>query len=103
LIFFPVIEQNNLDLLLKSENGLIVVLSIIVIFLYKNRSLQIKLCCGILVLLIFSYITLFLPGTKAAIGKWPAVFPFVAGIFDILAICAIRKDEKLVRSLDRLR
>ncbi|MDR0681256.1 MAG: DUF4293 domain-containing protein [Dysgonamonadaceae bacterium] len=102
-IFVSVIEQSNQVLLLKAESGLIAVLSIVVIFLYKNRALQIKLCYGILVLLILSYIILFFSGVKVVVGKLPLVFPFVAGIFDILAILAIKKDEKLVRSLDRLR
>jgi hypothetical protein len=103
LTFVPALEQKNYDLLLKAESGLIVVLSVITIFLYKSRALQIKLCYGILILLILSCLILFLSGTKTGEGKLPFVFPFIAGIFDILAICAIKKDEKLIRSLNRLR
>jgi hypothetical protein len=103
LMFVSLLEQTNYDLLLKVESGLIVVLSIVTIFLYRNRPLQIKLCYGILVLLILSYLAFFLPDAKIVGGKLPVVFPFIAGIFDVLAICAIKKDEKLIRSLDRLR
>jgi hypothetical protein len=114
LIFVPVI--GNYDLLLKAESGWVAVLSIIIIFLYKNRPLQIKLCYVILILLILPYITVFLYILQiwtspflGTIGKWKGaivavlVLPLIAGLFDILAIRAIKKDEKLVRSLDRLR
>ncbi|MDR0412794.1 MAG: DUF4293 domain-containing protein [Dysgonamonadaceae bacterium] len=102
LLFVPALEQKNVDLLLKAGSGGVVVLSIIAVFLYKNRPLQVKLCYGILVLLILSCLVLFLSGTTVA-GKWPIVLPFISGIFNILAIRAIKKDEKLIRSLDRLR
>lgn len=118
LIFMPVAEKINfefvsafpIDLLFAVENGLIAVLSIIAIFLYKNRPAQIKLCYTVLFVLIFSCLTIgydlwtSVGNTEANIVyKIPMSFPILSIVLDILAINAIKKDEKLVRSLDRLR
>ena len=98
--------------------GVVVALAAIIpfvtIFLYKNRTLQIRLCAVELVLLIgsavfmaiyyylgsrmFSQLEFSAQGFRIAI-----IFPLVALILDYLAIRAIFKDEMLVRSLDRIR
>ena len=61
--------------------------------------------------LVTFYIVIFLSGytfredLSASNISWTAyiVIPFVALILDILAYKAINKDERLVRSLDRIR
>ena len=84
----------------------IAVLSFITIFLYKNRPTQARIC-----MINAFYIVIFLSGytfredLSASNISWTAyiVMPFVALILDILAYKAINKDERLVRSLDRIR
>jgi hypothetical protein len=95
-----------------SAIGLTVFLSILAVFLYKNRPLQIKIAYGIFILLVLSCFILVAVfeqsfGGCLAMDKSmlipPATYFLIAIIFDILAIRAVKKDEKLVRSLDRLR
>jgi hypothetical protein len=70
------------------------------IFLFKNRKLQLKLCyLGIFLTLVlltlyFLEINNFYSGN---IALW-AIFYFA-----ILAVQGVRKDEKLIRSMDRFR
>ncbi|OSZ76977.1 hypothetical protein CAP36_11130 [Chitinophagaceae bacterium IBVUCB2] len=80
-------------------------LSAITIFLFKDRKLQIKLCLlgllvaiGILILYVLSMNKL-LASTPAL---W-AILPVVIIISYFMAFRNIRKDEKLVKSLDKLR
>ena len=118
LIFMPVAEKLNfesvsiipVDLILASESGLIAVLSVITIFLYKNRPLQIKMCYGIFFLLLLLCATIAydlwkpIQDTMATVAyKIPILFPLIAISLDLLAVNSIKRDEKLVRSLDRLR
>jgi glucose-6-phosphate-specific signal transduction histidine kinase len=80
------------------------------IFLYKKRKLQIRLCYALLLLPVLLYVIYFifdrqfLPLSEF-FQQTPLtfVFPFIAVILIYLAIRGIKKDEKLVRSLDRLR
>ena len=80
------------------------------IFLYKKRTLQLKIC---LVGIVFSTITTtltmlqyynYIPKTAAGksifIGM---VFPLLMIVFFALAQASIKKDDKLVKSMDRLR
>ena len=85
-------------------------ISFITIFLYKKRKLQLKLS---MVLLILSIILLLAVASYAFLlsGKYNAqlqfrvnlIFPVLVLIFSILAHRGIKKDEKLVKSYDRLR
>ena len=95
--------------------ALAALLSFVVIWLYKNRLLQVRLLCVELALLVGAqvfalwYAIGFTKGV-AALGemtmssiKTPTLFPLVCIICVWLAIRAILKDERLVRSLDRIR
>ena len=80
-------------------------LASVIIFLYKDRKLQIKLC---LLGLLISGVTLFLyiMGMKKILSSTPAlwaILPLVVIVGYIMAFRNIRKDEKLVKSLDKLR
>lgn len=86
-------------------------LSLITLFLYKKRIVQIRLCALNLGLLAgLSGLIYFL---GKSIGKeigatdisfnWPLVLPLVALVLTIMAIRAIGKDEALIRSLNRIR
>lgn len=82
------------------------------IFLYKKRKLQIKLGLFTALLIAIYYVTAafyvsaFLdkitPGYSLNI-QLGIIFPVLALIFDLLAVSRIKKDEKLVKSLDRIR
>jgi len=90
--------------------SVIAIIAIVTIFLYKNRKMQIKLCYGMLVAFVFIYIFYFIFNRQnfsftELLGhvRYTFVFPFISIILVYLAIRGIKKDEKLVRSLDRLR
>ena len=98
--------QDNIALLVLFALG--GALALIAIFLFKNRKLQIKIGQSVILLLAIGVgVTAYLwfsDGTmdKATLGL--GMFAPLSGfIFTFLAIRAIRKDEKLVRSADRLR
>ncbi|MDR1369463.1 MAG: DUF4293 domain-containing protein [Dysgonamonadaceae bacterium] len=90
--------------------GLAALLSFVTIFYYKKRSLQINLCYVILVLTLSSYAVAYfvvgLPGKDSLCNInciLSMALPLVAIVLDLLAIIGIKKDDKLVKSLDRLR
>ncbi|MDR1526611.1 MAG: DUF4293 domain-containing protein [Dysgonamonadaceae bacterium] len=102
--FFPAIRNEavgsfSYPWVLDAGTGLTVLWALVVIFLYKRRPLQIKGCWGIFLLQVA------LAGTVViATGRNLSVFfPLISLVLIVLAIRAIQKDEKLVRSLDRLR
>ena len=79
--------------------------TIYIIFMYKNRKQQIWLTVGALglsiinIILYFSELKKFISGNTAL----TSVFALAIPVFLLLAINGIWKDEKLVKSLDRLR
>lgn len=85
--------------------GASLILSGAAIFLYKDRPLQIKLCLvGLLIslVIIVLYILQMNKLTKSFLGLF-AILPFAITIGYYMAFRNIRKDEKLVKSLDKLR
>ena len=77
----------------------------VAIFLYKNRSLQLKLTLAAFAVAIIN-IALFFSKTQAYNTGGIAlssVFAFAAPVFYALAIRNIYRDQKLVKSIDRLR
>lgn len=89
---------------------LIAILSLIAIFLFRNRKLQIKLSMAVIVLSVAGIAALIIIGIKLssefsvnAVPVVSNVLPLLILVLSILACRAIRKDEKLVRSYDRLR
>ena len=90
--------------------SVIAVTAVITSFLYKNRRIQIRLCYGMLVSLVLIYLLYFIFNKQnfsfsELFGhvRYTFVFPFISIILVYLAIRGIKKDEKLIRSLDRLR
>ena len=84
--------------------GASVILSMVTIFLYKDRKMQFKLALTGLILSILTVILFFmeikgLPGVIAL----SSVFVFLVPVFYFLAIRGIRRDEKLIKSLNKLR
>lgn len=91
--------------------GIILVVTIMTIFKYKNRKQQFRLCTiNFLLILIYTIVlaVVIFVGKNKLVGteltlKIPAVFSIVALILNYLAMRGIAKDENLVKSMDRLR
>ncbi|MGB5982249.1 MAG: DUF4293 domain-containing protein [Nonlabens sp.] len=85
------------------------VLSIFAIFLYKNRQLQtvfnrLNILLNLILLGVFVYRALTMSGATAVAEKGIGMFiPILSIVLLVLANKAIRKDEQLVKSVDRLR
>lgn len=75
------------------------------LFLFKNRKLQTQLSLLGLLLQIGALVLYFLQTQKFVTGNFTLVsaVSFAIPVFFILAIVGIRKDEKLIKSMDRLR
>lgn len=93
-------------------NGSIGLLALLVIFLYKKRSLQLKVCKLIMLLslcligLLFYETDRLVPGSSDSfkIIYLPAIYvSVVIPVFIFLAQKAIKRDDELVRSVDRIR
>jgi hypothetical protein len=93
--------------------AIIILLAFVIIFMYKKRILQIRICI-FNALLMIGFCALFgfylwhfgklpeLAHMKVNIRIW-AAFPVIAFILNYLAIRNIGADETLIRSLERLR
>ncbi len=84
------------------------VISLVTIFLYRKRMLQIRLTLFNSILLIGYYVTLVvfvfkLKGDCRFIPSWTVCLPLISIILNWLAIRAIGKDEMLVKAYERLR
>ena len=89
---------------------LIPILSLIIIFLFKKRKSQLRLCMGLIILIVLlitsivfysfyvtrNYNAEIIPGVKLIL---PVLMLFCA----FLAYRGIKKDEKLIKSYERLR
>ncbi|HEU4862086.1 MAG TPA: DUF4293 domain-containing protein [Chitinophagaceae bacterium] len=93
------------NFLLLISTALLIGGAIAIIFLYKNRKQQVWLTLGAAGLSIINIIIYFSELKKFISGNMSltAVFAFAIPIFLLLASNGIWKDEKLVKSLDRLR
>lgn len=95
--------------------GLVLLVALATMFLFKNRSLQMKLgkLNILLIALQIAAIVMYSDMVKTAIGpnandvlvsfKFGSVIPVVSLILTYLAIRFIKKDDNLIRSADRLR
>ncbi len=91
--------------------GLIILIALVTIFCYKKRLLQIRLT------VVNSFLLLGSIGLTAYLGwemskslanytihyNFTCIFPLIGIVFNYLALRAIRKDEALVRSANRIR
>lgn len=93
------------NFLLLISTALLIGGAIVIIFLYKNRKQQFWLTMGAAGLSIINIVIYFSELKKFISGNMSlaAVFAFAIPIFLLLAANGIWKDEKLVKSLDRLR
>lgn len=75
------------------------------IFLFKNRKVQMRVCIAALLLqigCIALYINALKQFTAGTFALW-SILSFLVVIFYIMAIMGINKDQKLIKSLNRLR
>lgn len=85
-------------------------LAFVTVFFYKKRKVQIRLCFWNLLLMVLFYfayavfLVMAMNDLKASFAVSYGLFlPLVAIILDYLTVRAIRKDEALVKSWDRIR
>ena len=99
------------NLLLFALAIALALLALAAIFLFKNRKLQTKICVlglfgtvGLIALEVW-LIEVFKEDNPLLKGNysWGSLFPIILFIFFVMALKNIRKDEKLIKSLDRLR
>ncbi len=85
------------------------IFSLLIIFVFKNRKLQfvlgrLNILLNIILLGVLVYLTLNLSGetsvSEKGIGR---IIPLISIVLLVLANKAIKKDEELVKSVDRLR
>ena len=89
----------------------ILLIGLSTIFLYQFRILQMRLCVFNILLMFglagmiyfLTKITLKQWNGQESLFLWPIVLPFISIILTFLAFKGIQKDEKLVRSYDRIR
>lgn len=88
--------------------GIIIILHVVAIFMYKKRIRQIRLIVFTMILMLgltgVFYFFIYSGFDEVKVSfKIPVIFPVVAVVLDYLAIRAIGKDEALIRSLNRIR
>ena len=102
-------EQQKLvassNFLLLILTAVLIVGTVILIFLYKNRKQQLWLTITALAISIINIIIYFTELKKFVSGtiSLTAILSLIIPFFLLLAATGIWKDEKLVKSLDRLR
>lgn len=84
------------------------IISLVTIFMYRKRMLQIRLSLFNIILAVGYYATMItfvfmLKGESTFVPSWVVCLPFVGIVLDWLAIRAIGKDEILVKAYERLR
>lgn len=118
-IFGQIVSNNGKMLTTTSTNNLslagicmlTIILIIITIFLFKKRKIQMRLCiyCTILLFLVTAMIYYFVTTTTQHfnadnfIFKFSSFVPLLCVFFVLMAYRYIRKDELLIRSLNRIR
>lgn len=95
------------NLLLMILTVVVAVGSLVAVFLYKNRKLQNRITTGMLMLSVLNLVLYFLDTKQFIPTDWSlqltALVAFLIPVFLFLAIRGISRDEKLMKSLDRLR
>jgi Domain of unknown function (DUF4293) len=106
------VGNNAFHILNAKENNIILILTVatsvaafISIFLFKNRKLQLRITITCILASILIIVLYFLQVKNYSTGTYTlwSILAFAIPILLILAARGIYKDEKLVKSLDRLR
>lgn len=93
------------QILILVLTGIVILLCFIALFLYKNRKKQLTLIIVNTILSIVLLVLYFLQIQKFETGiiSLSCLFTLAIPIFLLLAARGIWKDEKLIKSLDRIR
>ncbi len=83
-------------------------IAIAAIFLWKNRPLQVRTSIFNIFIMVVSYLVFFVykmanTGVDYTLFGYALLLPAVAIVFTALAVRGIRRDENLIRSLNRIR
>ncbi len=109
------LDQNGVELYALEDVFLLsmfmgsALLSLIIIFLFKNRKLQfvlgrVNIILNFILLGVFVYWSLTVSGeTKVSEKGIGMMIPIISIVLLVMANKAIKKDEHLVKSVDRLR
>jgi len=85
----------------------VAIASLIAIFLFKDRKLQFKITLAVLFLSLLNLLLYFLKTKEFVDTEWSmdltSLISFFIPLFLLLAARGIYKDDKLVKSVDRLR
>ncbi len=121
LPLFVVKQNNNITTRMLATDSLLLfavsiglaVLAAASIFLYKRRQLQFRLCVvGVIISIILVALEVWKTGQYRTINanslisssySWGALLPIAIAICFMLAARGVYKDEKLIKSQDRLR
>ena len=81
--------------------------ALIAIFLFKDRKMQFRIVLISMLVAILNIVLFFLESKKFVPGEGSydltAIFAIIVPVFLFMAMRGIRRDDKLVKSLDRLR
>lgn len=115
-IWFPVIQDEAGSVVIEREEPMVLGLFFLLIGLgvfsitsFKKRQLQfvlnrLNIILNFVLLGVFVYRSLSLPGETMVSEKGIGVlFPIISIVFLVMANKAIKRDEELVKSVDRLR
>lgn len=93
------------QILIMILTGIVIILCFVAIFLYKNRKRQLTLTVINCILSVILVVVYFMEIQKFETGiiSLSCLFTLAIPIFLFLAARGIWKDEKLIKSLDRLR
>ncbi len=100
------VELNAMaDVIIMVLTGLIALICLVTIFLFKNRKMQLRLTIVALLASIANLVVYFAETTEFTDGNilLTAIFSFIIPFFLVMAARGIYQDEKLVKSMDRLR
>jgi drug/metabolite transporter (DMT)-like permease len=101
--FVPLNARENIFILILTVS--IAVATLVAIFLYKDRKMQLKIALGILAVSLANIGLYYLQTKNYIEGKMDltSLVVFAIPVFLLLAARGIWKDEQLVKSVDRLR
>ena len=115
-IWFPILTTKDKVVLISNQEPLVfgllftcIALAIIAVLTFKKRQTQfvlnrLNIILNFVLLGVFVYRSLSIPGETLVSQKGIGVFlPIISIVFLVLADKAIKKDEDLVKSVDRLR
>ncbi|WP_153799428.1 DUF4293 domain-containing protein [Foetidibacter luteolus] len=104
-LFSSLTAMNNIPILILTVA--VAIAALVIIFLYKDRKMQIRLTLATAVISILIVVLYFLQTKKFIPDQgnydFTAFFPFLVPVFLFLAARGIYRDQKLIKSVDRLR